>query len=120
MLSHIAAAYLTAGVEGRRYGTAHPSLVPYQSFATKDDLYLTIGAGNNLHFIQLCDLMGLSELPNKSKFVDNAARVQNREEIIEILSTRFSEKNRSDWMDIFAERAKFPWGPVNSISGHCM
>ena len=64
--------------------------------------------------------MGLSELPNNPKFVDNAARVKNRDEIIEILSTRFSEKKRSDWMEIFAEQAKFPWGPVNSISGHCV
>jgi succinate--hydroxymethylglutarate CoA-transferase len=28
MLANIGSAYLTAGVEGRRYGTAHPSIVP--------------------------------------------------------------------------------------------
>ena len=61
MLSHIAANYLTAGMDGKRYGTAHPSLVPYQSFMTADGKYLTIGAGNNNHFKQLCQLIDLKE-----------------------------------------------------------
>ena len=61
MLSHIAANYLTAGMDGKRYGTAHPSLVPYQSFMTADGKYLTIGAGNNNHFKQLCQLINLKE-----------------------------------------------------------
>ena len=61
MLSHIAANYLTAGIDGKRFGTAHPSLVPYQSFMTADEKYLTIGAGNNNHFKQLCQLIDLQE-----------------------------------------------------------
>ena len=64
MLSHIAANYLTAGMDGKRFGTAHPSLVPYQSFMTSDEKYLTIGAGNNNHFKQLCQLIDLKERDN--------------------------------------------------------
>ena len=45
MLSHVATNYLTSGQDGKRWGTAHPSLVPYQSFLSKDRKYITIGRG---------------------------------------------------------------------------
>jgi crotonobetainyl-CoA:carnitine CoA-transferase CaiB-like acyl-CoA transferase len=64
MLSHIADSYLTSGIDGKRLGTAHPSLVPYQSFLTKDEKYLTIGAGNNRHFDEICSLLSLGKVRN--------------------------------------------------------
>ena len=45
-LANIASNYLIAGEEGSRYGTGHPSVVPYQVFPCKDG-FLMIGAGNN-------------------------------------------------------------------------
>ncbi len=45
-LANVASAYLVAGKEGARHGTAHPSIVPYQVFPCKDG-YLMIGAGND-------------------------------------------------------------------------
>jgi len=116
MLSHISAAYLTSGIEGKRFGTAHPSLVPYQAFKTLDDKYITIGAGNNIHFEKLCDILDLSHIPLDPKFLDNAQRVANRDELIDILSTRLKKKCRADWMQLFEKLANFPWGPVNTIS----
>lgn len=42
--------YLNAGVEGRRWGTQHESVVPYQAFKTKDGRYFTVGAANDEQF----------------------------------------------------------------------
>lgn len=117
MLSHIAASYLTSGIDGKRLGTAHPSLVPYQSFLTKDEKYLTIGAGNNRHFDEICSLLSLDFLTNDPKFKDGGDRVINREELIRILQARFKEKDRQYWENMFdSKNARFPWGPVNTIS----
>ena len=45
-LANIASNYLIAGKEAHRYGTAHPSIVPYQVFPCKDG-FIMIGAGND-------------------------------------------------------------------------
>ena len=42
MLVNIASNYINGGLEGKRWGSAHASIVPYESFKTKDG-YLTIG-----------------------------------------------------------------------------
>lgn len=45
-LVNLSSNYLNAGMEAQRWGTAHQSIVPYQSFQTKDAKWITIGAGN--------------------------------------------------------------------------
>jgi succinate--hydroxymethylglutarate CoA-transferase len=44
-LANVAHAYLIGGIEAKRWGTGHASIVPYQSFKTKDGSII-IGAGN--------------------------------------------------------------------------
>merc|ERR1712037_51292 len=117
MLSHIGANFLTAGLDGKRYGTAHPSLVPYQSFKTADEQYLTVGAGNNRHFEEICDVLLCPELAADPRFISPGNRVINREPLIKLLSNRFSKKTRNEWEALFEEKkVKFPWGGVNSIA----
>jgi len=41
--------------EAKRMGTSHPSIVPYESFQTKDG-FLTIGCGNDLQYQQVNSL----------------------------------------------------------------
>lgn len=116
MLSHIASNFLTSNIDGKRLGTAHPSLVPYQSFLTRDEKYLTIGAGNNLHFVEICKLLSLEEIPHDERFKNNSDRVTNRDDLISILSNKFRENDRKYWEDVFLDQnVRFPWGPVNSI-----
>lgn len=54
MLANIGSNYLNANIEAKRWGTAHESIVPYQSFKTKDG-YITVGAGSNKQFKILCE-----------------------------------------------------------------
>jgi crotonobetainyl-CoA:carnitine CoA-transferase CaiB-like acyl-CoA transferase len=51
-LANLGSNYINAGLEARRLGTAHASIVPYQSFRTKDG-YMTIGCGNDLQYEQV-------------------------------------------------------------------
>ena len=41
-LANLASSYLNCNIEAERWGTEHVSIVPYQSFETKDG-YMTIG-----------------------------------------------------------------------------
>lgn len=51
-LINIGSNYLNTGKEGKRWGTAHESIVPYQGFPTKDS-HIFVGAGNDKHFLEL-------------------------------------------------------------------
>jgi len=51
-LANLGSNYINAGQEARRMGTAHPSIVPYQSFRTMDG-YMTVGCGNDLQYEQV-------------------------------------------------------------------
>lgn len=113
LLINVASNYLNAGLEAKRMGTAHGSIVPYQAFQTKSG-YLTIGAGSDDQFKSLCKILNVSDLSANEKFITNKDRVKNRVELIGILSEILQKKTNSEWMEVFAE-APFAVGPVNSM-----
>ncbi|KAM6202351.1 succinyl-CoA:glutarate CoA-transferase [Rhynchocyon petersi] len=112
-LTQVAANYLIGQKEAQRWGTAHGSIVPYQAFKTKDG-YLVVGAGNNQQFATVCKILNLPELIDDSKYKTNHLRVQNRKELIKILSARFAEKITSKWLTLF-EDSGIPYGPINNM-----
>ncbi|XP_053782072.1 succinate--hydroxymethylglutarate CoA-transferase isoform X3 [Desmodus rotundus] len=112
-LTHVAANYLIAQKEAERWGTAHGSIVPYQAFKTKDG-YLVVGAGNNQQFATMCKILNLPELIDDCKYKTNHLRVQNRKELIKILSERFEEEMTSKWLHLF-EGSSVPYGPINNM-----
>ncbi|XP_020820069.1 succinyl-CoA:glutarate CoA-transferase isoform X2 [Phascolarctos cinereus] len=113
-LTQVAANYLIGGKEAKRWGTAHGSIVPYQAFRTKDG-YLVVGAGNEQQFVTICKILNLPTLINDSRYKTNHLRVQNRKELITILSARFAEEMTSTWLHLF-EGSGIPYGPINSMS----
>uniref|UniRef100_A0A8C9ACX7 Succinyl-CoA:glutarate-CoA transferase n=1 Tax=Prolemur simus TaxID=1328070 RepID=A0A8C9ACX7_PROSS len=112
-LTQVAANYLMGQKEAKRWGTAHGSIVPYQAFKTKDG-YFVVGAGNNEQFATVCKILNLPDLIDDSKYKTNHLRVQNRKELITILSTRFEEELTSKWLHLF-EGSGVPYGPINNL-----
>lgn len=110
---NIATIYLNCGIEGQRWGTAHANLVPYQAFKTKDG-HIVIGTGSNAQFADFCKLINKEELINDERFKDNSNRVENRDEIIRILSEVIKTKTTKEWSATF-KNASFPNGPVNKM-----
>ncbi|XP_058688237.1 succinate--hydroxymethylglutarate CoA-transferase isoform X3 [Poecile atricapillus] len=112
-LTHVAANYLNCKIEAKRWGTAHGSIVPYQAFKTKDG-YIVVGAGNDHQFVTVCKILNLPEVSKDSRYKTNTLRVQNRKELIDILSKRFSEKATTEWLQLF-EGSGVPYGPINNM-----
>lgn len=112
-LINIGSNYLNAGKEAKRWGTAHESIVPYQTFSTSDG-YLTIGAGSDAQFYDLCSRINKNELIANPKFCTNKLRVKHREELVDLLQKTLKCKTKSEWMEKF-HKATFPCGPVNTI-----
>ncbi|KAK5028018.1 hypothetical protein LTR13_009247 [Exophiala sideris] len=113
VLANVAMTWLNTGEEAKRWGTSHPSIVPYQAFKTKDS-YLVLGAVNNRQFKILTERLGLPELPEDARFVDNDTRVLNREVLKPILDEAFAARSTDDWLAIF-EGSGMPYGPINTL-----
>ncbi|MEJ2275096.1 MAG: CoA transferase, partial [Woeseiaceae bacterium] len=96
-LANQAMNYLVGGEVPGRLGTAHPNLVPYQAFATRDgDLMLAVG--NDRQFRACMECVGLEALGRDERFANNDARVQNRRELIGILGPRLERENTDYWL----------------------
>ena len=113
LLSNVAMSWLNAGERATRWGTEHPSIVPYQAFKTKDG-YLVLGATNNRQFQILCRLLKKSELAADPQFVDNSCRIKNRDQLKSILESIIAAKTTKAWLAIL-EGSGMPYGPLNTI-----
>ena len=105
--------YLVAGQIPGRWGNAHPSIVPYQSFQTADG-YLVLGAASESIWQRLCPALGRAELADDPRFAKNADRVAHRQELIAILSEIFMARTTADWVATL-NRADIPCAPVQTI-----
>ena len=105
--------YLVGGSVMGRHGNAHPSIVPYQSFKTREG-YLVVGAASETIWKRFCQAIGKPELETDPRFEKNPQRVQNREELIQILREIFLERKSSTWMELLRD-AGVPCAPVQTL-----
>lgn len=112
-LINAATAYLVAGEVQGRWGSAHPSLVPYQAFRARDG-YLMVGAGNERLWKGFCELLGAPEWADDPRYDSNAKRVERRAELVRLIEDRLAARPRDEWVAAFAA-AGLPAGPINDI-----
>jgi formyl-CoA transferase len=112
-LINVGSNYLVGGTVPARWGNAHPNIVPYQNFKTADG-YLVIGVASEVIWKRFCQAIGRPELTDDRRFADNSKRVQNRAELISLLSELFLKRNNQAWFDRLTA-AEVPCAPVQSI-----
>ncbi len=112
-LINAATAYLLAGEVQGRWGSAHPSLVPYQAFRARDG-YLMVGAGNERLWKAFCEVLGAPEWADDPRYDGNAKRVERRAELVGLIEERLAARARDEWVTAFAA-AGLPAGPINDI-----
>ena len=112
-LVNVAQNALVTGREPERHGNAHPNIVPYQDFETAT-ARIAIAAANDGLFRALCRVLGLDELADDDRFATNAARVENRRELIPRLQERLRERPADDWVKAL-EAAGVPVGEVRTV-----
>ena len=113
MLANVASNYLISGKLPKRYGNAHANIVPYQSFQGSD-AWFVVAVGNDRQFAKLCEVIGNSELAGDPRFMTNAGRVENRDELIAILQPIFRQQESTAWL-FKLESAGIPCGPIHTL-----
>ena len=96
-LANVASNYLVSGKKPGRYGNAHPSIVPYQSFRATDG-YFCLAVGNDRQWQKLCQLLEQPDLAADTRFSTNPARVQNRALLIPLLQAMFDMDSVHGWL----------------------
>jgi formyl-CoA transferase/CoA:oxalate CoA-transferase len=98
-LANIGSSYLNAGVSPRRWGNAHPNIVPYQMFRGGDGHHFVVAVGTQglwQRLLQVLDMEGA--LGGDARFSSNAARIEHREELISMLQRRFDAASSREWL----------------------
>ncbi|HEX8617409.1 MAG TPA: CoA transferase [Thermoanaerobaculia bacterium] len=97
-LVNVAQGALVTNAEARRYGNAHPSIVPYQLFHASDRPF-AIGGGTDRHFRMLCErVIARPGLAEDVRFATNDARVINRGVLVPLLEVIFATGEAEMWV----------------------
>jgi crotonobetainyl-CoA:carnitine CoA-transferase CaiB-like acyl-CoA transferase len=109
-LVNVAQGALVTGTEPARHGNAHPSIVPYETFATADG-ELAVAAANDGLFARLCEVL---QRPDLLRFATNPERVERREELAAELAGVFATATAEEWVERLG-RAGVPAGRVRGV-----
>jgi len=112
-LANQAMNYLASGEVPGRLGNAHPNIVPYQTFATRDGAII-LACGNDNLFNKFCDVAGCQHLASDPRFATNGKRVENRATLVPLLDQVFAQRTTREWVETL-ETAGVPNGPINDI-----
>ena len=113
MLGNMHLNYFTTNEVPKRWGNAHPNIVPYQVFACSDG-HLILAAGNDSQFQKFCEVAGCADLAADPRFASNDARVRQRDTLVPILADIIKARARDQWVSSL-EAAGVPCGPINTL-----
>jgi crotonobetainyl-CoA:carnitine CoA-transferase CaiB-like acyl-CoA transferase len=105
--------YLMEGKVPGRWGNAHPTIVPYQSFKTADG-FLVIGVASEGIWRRFCQALERPELADDARFAKNADRVAHRAALVAILAEAFLTQATDTWLRLL-NQAEVPCAPVQTI-----
>jgi len=113
MLANMNANFLVSGKPPKRWGNAHPNIVPYQAFRASDQ-WLVVAVGNDEQYRRFCELGRRSDLYLDERFARNRDRVRNRERLVPLLAVMIAERPAAWWLEEL-ERIGVPCGPINDL-----
>ena len=132
-LSNIASSVLVSGQrDSGRWGTSHPSIVPYRGFPTappdssssssdsksnsgaEGGEAIMLGGGNDRLFTILCTRLGKPEWSTDARFLTNDLRVQNRHVLEPLIESITRSQPLSHWLDKL-EGSGVPYAAINDV-----
>ncbi len=114
MLTYLATWNLNGGYEPvRTRHSAHPSLVPFQSFEAKDG-WIVVGCPKEKFWRRFAEVVGLGTLADDPRFADFAARRANAAELLAVLEPRLRDRTTAEWAAEL-RAAGVPCGEVRAV-----
>ena len=105
--------YLSLGEIPRPVGNDHPVICPYGTFQTKDGP-LNVATATQEMWVKLCRLLELDALIDDPRYVDNTARMANRDTLTQRLNERFATRTQAEWTRELTDLG-IPAGPIYTL-----
>jgi len=100
-LGTLAATYFISGDVPGLLGTHSPTFAPYGGFRTSDGWIVLAGAGSEDLWVRCCRVLGVDDLVSDPRFIDNAARVHNRDELTQLFDHVLMGRTSTEWLRAF-------------------
>jgi succinyl-CoA:(S)-malate CoA-transferase subunit B len=111
----LAPAYAMYATVGERHGPHIGSACPYGHFPTKDGKWVAIACTTDKLFARLAEAMGRAELASSSLYGQQQARLDNRQDVNEIVRDWCGSLPRDEVL-ARCTAAGAPAGPLNNIA----
>jgi crotonobetainyl-CoA:carnitine CoA-transferase CaiB-like acyl-CoA transferase len=105
--------YLASGNIPKRWGNAHPQVVPYEVFATSDG-HIILAVGNDGQHARFWKVAGRPEIAEDPLFKTNSKRIVNRKALIPLIAEVMKTRTKHEWIEQL-EAATVPCGPINNM-----
>lgn len=112
-LVNVAQNALVSGAPPRRWGNAHPNLVPYQLFDAADRA-LVIAVGSDAQFAACARALGLEDLARDASLVTNAGRLAARDRVVNAIARAVRSESAAHWIARL-DAAGVPCGVVKPV-----
>ncbi|HEY0997962.1 MAG TPA: CoA transferase [Gemmatimonadaceae bacterium] len=112
-LVNVAQNALVSGEEARRWGNAHPNLVPYELFEARDRA-MVIAVGSDAQWAACARALGLHELAGDAALSANAGRLAQRARVVGAIQARLRAHDARHWGELL-DAAGVPNGVVKSV-----
>ena len=95
--------FLATGKRPSRLGNAHPQVAPYETVHAADG-EIALAIGNQRQFEILSAALGHSEWLQDERFVTNAARLANRQKLIDAIESTLSSMTRAEAIELLTAK----------------
>ncbi|MEY4726626.1 MAG: Formyl-coenzyme transferase [Pseudomonadota bacterium] len=113
MLANQASNELVGHTHPTRMGNAHPNIVPYQVFPTRDG-HMVLAVGNDGQFERFCVAAGHAEVAADLAYQTNPARVKNRQTLVPMLTAWMMQRDTQEWVQLL-DKAGVPCSPILDV-----
>jgi len=113
MLANQASNELVGHTHPTRMGNAHPNIVPYQVFPTRDG-HMVLAVGNDGQFERFCLAAGQPSVAIDPAYRTNPARVKNRQTLVPMLTTWMKQRDTAEWGQLL-DSANVPCSPIMDV-----
>jgi CoA:oxalate CoA-transferase len=114
LLENAVMRYTTTGEIPGPMGARHPSITPFEAFATADG-HIIIAAGNDALFVKMAQAIGRPDLAENPLFKTNPLRNQHQPALKAEIEAALSGGTTEHWIAVL-ETAGLPCGPVNNVA----
>jgi formyl-CoA transferase len=115
-LANVGSSYLNANAVPKKWGNAHPNIVPYEAYRGSDDKYFVVGVGTDGLWRRFVKVLGVEDdLGSDGRFRTNAQRVKHREILLPLLQDIFRTQPAAAWLEKFSA-AEIPAAPINTVA----